>query len=159
MVSLSMLKFFGGSHLFHAFCMLFYIYIFLWPENVQSCCLLLSMILHLVYCLQTLCQLVYDQYGYWFCHPGVSRFVCEFLYVGTRLKTPPYFLLLQNPQVSVLYHLCLKVGYVFLSILGKFPLALILELKFPISTLTHCGRVMQICVFNTVKLGTSASSP
>jgi len=24
--------------------------------------------------------------------------------------------------------------------------------------LTHCGRVMQICVFNTVKLGTSASS-
>jgi len=25
--------------------------------------------------------------------------------------------------------------------------------------LTHCGRVMQICVFNTVKLGTSASSP
>jgi len=26
-------------------------------------------------------------------------------------------------------------------------------------TLTHCGRVTQICVFNTVKLGTSASSP
>jgi len=25
--------------------------------------------------------------------------------------------------------------------------------------LTHCGRVKQICVFNTVKLGTSASSP
>jgi hypothetical protein len=25
--------------------------------------------------------------------------------------------------------------------------------------LTHCGRVMQICVFNKVKLGTSASSP
>jgi len=25
-------------------------------------------------------------------------------------------------------------------------------------TLTHCGRVTQICVFNTVKLGTSASS-
>jgi len=25
--------------------------------------------------------------------------------------------------------------------------------------LTHCCRVMQICVFNTVKLGTSASSP
>jgi len=24
---------------------------------------------------------------------------------------------------------------------------------------THCGRVTQICVFNTVKLGTSASSP
>jgi len=28
-----------------------------------------------------------------------------------------------------------------------------------ISFLTHCGRVTQICVFNTVKLGTSASSP
>jgi len=25
--------------------------------------------------------------------------------------------------------------------------------------LTHCGRVTQIFVFNTVKLGTSASSP
>jgi len=25
--------------------------------------------------------------------------------------------------------------------------------------LTHCGRVTQICVFYTVKLGTSASSP
>jgi len=25
--------------------------------------------------------------------------------------------------------------------------------------LTYCGRVTQICVFNTVKLGTSASSP
>jgi hypothetical protein len=28
-----------------------------------------------------------------------------------------------------------------------------------IPLLTHCGRVTQICVFNTVKLGTSASSP
>jgi len=25
--------------------------------------------------------------------------------------------------------------------------------------LTYCGRVKKICVFNTVKLGTSASSP
>jgi len=25
--------------------------------------------------------------------------------------------------------------------------------------LTHCGRVTQICVFNTANLGTSASSP
>jgi len=25
--------------------------------------------------------------------------------------------------------------------------------------LAHCGRVTQICVFNTAKLGTSASSP
>jgi hypothetical protein len=29
----------------------------------------------------------------------------------------------------------------------------------PHSFLTHCGQVTQICVFNTVKLGTSASSP
>ena len=29
----------------------------------------------------------------------------------------------------------------------------------PTEVLTHCGRVTQICVFNTVKLGTSASSP
>ena len=28
-----------------------------------------------------------------------------------------------------------------------------------VRVLTHCGRVTQICVFNTVKLGTSASSP
>jgi len=35
-----------------------------------------------------------------------------------------------------------------------------MSLIFTISyILTHCGRVMQICVFNTVKLGTSASSP
>ena len=27
------------------------------------------------------------------------------------------------------------------------------------AVLTHCGRVRQICVFNTAKLGTSASSP
>ena len=27
-----------------------------------------------------------------------------------------------------------------------------------LDVLTHCGRVTQICVFNTVKLGTSASS-
>jgi len=31
--------------------------------------------------------------------------------------------------------------------------------KLDVSTLTHCGRVTQICVFNTVKLGTSANSP
>jgi len=32
-------------------------------------------------------------------------------------------------------------------------------INFPGRILTHCGRVTQICVFNTVKLGTSASSP
>ena len=29
----------------------------------------------------------------------------------------------------------------------------------PVHRLTHCGRVTQICFFNTVKLGTSANSP
>ena len=33
------------------------------------------------------------------------------------------------------------------------------HLHYPEPSLTHCGRVTQICVFNTVKLGTSASSP
>jgi len=31
--------------------------------------------------------------------------------------------------------------------------------KDELDELTHCGRVTQICVFNTVKIGTSASSP
>ena len=31
--------------------------------------------------------------------------------------------------------------------------------KILLVTLKHCGRVTQICIFNTVKLGTSASSP
>jgi len=31
--------------------------------------------------------------------------------------------------------------------------------RYELRLLTHCGRVTQICVFNTVKLGTSASSP
>jgi hypothetical protein len=36
----------------------------------------------------------------------------------------------------------------------------IITIQFPAAAaLTHCGRVTQICVFNTVKLGTSASSP
>jgi len=40
-------------------------------------------------------------------------------------------------------------------------LRLVCELRKILSApyLTHCGRVTQICVFNTVKLGTSASSP
>jgi hypothetical protein len=33
-----------------------------------------------------------------------------------------------------------------------------LQYACPMILLTHCGRVTQICVFNTVKLGTSASS-
>ena len=79
--------------------------------------LLLRVILHLVYCLQTFCHLVYDQCGYWFCHPGVSKFVCELLYVCNSLKISPYFLLLQNPHVSLHHYLWLNVGSVFLLVL------------------------------------------
>jgi len=39
---------------------------------------------------------------------------------------------------------------------GIFILVFILPSE---ALLTHCGRVTQICVFNTVKLGTSTSSP
>jgi len=31
--------------------------------------------------------------------------------------------------------------------------------RYFVAILTHCGRVTQICIFNTVKLGTSTSSP
>jgi hypothetical protein len=48
------------------------------------------------------------------------------------------------------FYLCEKVGRP-VSVYGD---ANILTLW-----LTHCERVTQICVFNTVKLGTSASSP
>jgi len=34
-----------------------------------------------------------------------------------------------------------------------------IKILYMFRVLTHCGRVSQICVFNTVKLGTSASSP
>jgi len=33
------------------------------------------------------------------------------------------------------------------------------DLGIDVILLTHCGRVTQICVFNTVELGTYASSP
>ena len=47
----------------------------------------------------------------------------------------------------------LLVGKVALEQLHKYSYV------YTFSKLTHCGRVTQICVFNTVKLGTSASSP
>jgi hypothetical protein len=42
---------------------------------------------------------------------------------------------------------------------GQDPPRAVASLKKKNSILTHCGRVTQFCVFNTVKLGTSASSP
>ena len=35
----------------------------------------------------------------------------------------------------------------------------VMNVKYVRINLTHCGRVTQICVFNMVKLGTTASSP
>jgi len=91
------------------------------------------LLLLLVYCLQTFCQLVCDGCGYRFCHPGISRFVAEYLDGGSRLKIPPYFLLLQNPQVSLHYYLCLNAGHVFLSILSKFLLSQFCHLNLPVA--------------------------
>ena len=54
--------------------------------------------------------------------PSGDLQVCEFLYMDSRLKLS-YFLLLQNPQVSVHYYFCLNIGRVFLSILSKFVLS------------------------------------
>ena len=42
---------------------------------------------------------------------------------------------------------------------GLHSLLFMIRLTNTLTLLTHCGRVKQICVFNTVKLGTSASSP
>ena len=52
-------------------------------------------------------------------------------------------------------HPFLYVEFFFEEIDQRIRLGLILTDM----NLTHCGRVTQICVFNTVKLGTSASSP
>ena len=50
---------------------------------------------------------------------------------------------------------------IFTKFLSQLILLLICANYHPswLFVLTHCGRVTQICVFNTVKLGTSASSP
>jgi len=45
------------------------------------------------------------------------------------------------------------------NIWGHFPSPFLLQRGTPLAGSLHCGRVTQICVFNTVKLGTSASSP
>jgi len=43
----------------------------------------------------------------------------------------------------------------YVAIIHDFPIYYTIACE----KLTHCGRVTQICVFNTVKLGTSASYP
>ena len=49
--------------------------------------------------------------------------------------------------------------FVKYKILSVRPTRFVLTPRFDDDHLTHCGRVRQICVFNMVKLGTSASSP
>ena len=51
------------------------------------------------------------------------------------------------------YTICLH------SVPLSFPSHSVVHNRCQYSQLTHCGWVTQICVFNTVKLGTSASSP
>jgi len=66
-----------------------------------------------------------------------------------RVVTPPIIRSAYNCIYSIWY---LSHRYSYL------PLAASCWINIGIF-LTHCGRVTQICVFNTVKLGTSASSP
>jgi hypothetical protein len=92
--------------------MRFYISIFLWPENDRSRCLLFCVILHLVSCLVI---------GF-ASRRSPGLFVNFFMWVA-GWRHHRVFLLLQNPQVSVHYYLCLNVRYVFPSILDKFILS------------------------------------
>jgi hypothetical protein len=47
-------------------------------------------------------------------------FVCGYLCVDNRLKIPPYFSVLQNPQASIHYYFILNVNFVFLSLVNFF---------------------------------------
>jgi len=55
--------------------------------------------------------------------------------------------------VCTLMNLTISAPSVNLSI------SMLFRILHTLSVLTHCGRVTQICVFNRVKLGTSASFP
>jgi len=50
-------------------------------------------------------------------------------------------------------------GGVFEDAENKFVIITVTEINVRLGQLTHCGQVTQICVFNMVKLVTSASSP
>jgi len=56
--------------------------------------------------------------------------------------------------IKNIYSLAYIPAYIFNSYKENYNMR-----KHKNTVLTHCGRVTQICVFNTVKLGTSASSP
>jgi hypothetical protein len=50
-------------------------------------------------------------------------FVSAFLFMGNRLRTPPYFLLLQNPLASTQYDLYVSAYYAYELVLVKFLLS------------------------------------
>ena len=73
----------------------------------------------------------------------------------------PVYTLQPDVFVFVFSHPCLGLRVsVHFRVSYKTPVCVIVLTLFATKhSLTHCGRVTQICVFNTVKLGTSASSP
>ena len=69
-----------------------------------------------------------------------------FIVAGAGLANLQYY------HIEILY-------FVMCSTIESGHLLQLLLKAWELIVLTHCGRVTQICVFNTVKLGTSASSP
>ena len=62
-------------------------------------------------------------------------------------------------MISSLSHVKVTQHVLYIYIYIYIYICCIIALFVYAISLTHCGRVTQICVFNTVKLGTSASSP
>ena len=77
-------------------------------------------------------------------HPSILNLQTR--YVPKRLSP----LTSHNHTLSSLYHALSAHNFPQYTTLSNIQIY---------TVLTHCGRVTQICVFNTVKLGTSASSP
>ena len=93
----------------------------------------------------------------WFLHTGYSWTNMPFAFLillaisfsvlpFTDTTLPRYT---KNPTSSI--SVSSNLNFCMLDVLTLIP--------FVFFMLTHCGQVMQICVFNTVKIGTSASSP
>jgi len=93
----------------------------------------------------------------WFLHTGYSWTNTPFAFLillATSSSVPPFTdttlpRYTKNPTTSI--SVSSNLNFCMLDVLTLIPFVLFM--------LTHCGRVTQICVFNTVKLGTSASSP
>jgi len=101
----------------------------------------------------TLFLLIWTGLHLLFPSPGVWLVSCSIL-------TPYLFYSIQpwrRGQHAPLKHWCPPIN--LYSVIIKKPIMWNPDILTPYGQLTHCGRVKQICVFNTVKLGTSASSP